>query len=372
VIPVRDRPFRIFMPASKRPSRIPLYWLRILEALNELDIPVEVIGAEVRTLAKRRQFSSRGRAVLPSAASVCVLLRSSAPVFLCVEHGVTTLLAAAAARLQDKQTIIFQEHRRRDEPRFSEWERRYRQLLGRFVHAFIANTDGAYGELADVIGVDRRKIFRGTLLVPPERASLSVDAGAPPPEPTRRPLFLFVGRLLESKNVGGLLKAAVALRARGFEFEIWIVGTGPERQALQTMAGTLISEGFVRFLGAYPNTAVGPFYETADVFVMPSFSEYRSMAVLEALRFGTPVIDSLRDGNAGDSVRHELTGLVFDPGVWGALEGAMERAITETETWRKMGQRGAAMLEAQTPRMAAAALRDVLSAVQAGVAPRGY
>ena len=91
---------------------------------------------------------------------------------------------------------------------------------------------------------------------------------APTPGASRRPLFLFVGQLVRRKNVGGLLAAATVLRVRGLEFEVWIVGDGPERSALEEQAAALIGEGS-RSLSA--DAAIGAVYEAADVFVMPSF-----------------------------------------------------------------------------------------------------
>jgi glycosyltransferase involved in cell wall biosynthesis len=338
------------------------FWPPILSALEDLGVRTEIIAGGVRP-SKNRQSASRRR-VLPSVSFVYALLRSSAPTLLCVEFGVPTLLSAVVARLTDRRTIIFQEHQRGNPyVPLRAWERRYRQLVVALADAVVANTDAAYAELADAMGIDRRRIFRATLLVPPERAALSRETGFVP-EPSRRPLFLFVGRLVRPKNVGCLLSAAATLRARGFEFEVWIVGEGPERSKLEAQAAALIAEGVVRFLGARPNSEIGGAYEAADVFIMPTFRDYHSVAVLEALRFGTPVIDSVRDGNAGDSIRHEVTGLVFDPCEPRALAAAMKRALLEPEVFREMGERASAMMEEQTPQTAAAALRDILKAVQ--------
>jgi glycosyltransferase involved in cell wall biosynthesis len=342
-----------------------IYWERIFEALEDVDVPVEFIPA-MMPLTKAKWPVLGGRVSLPPPTSfVRALRRSSAPALLCAEYSLATLLSAVVGRLTRKRTIIFQEHRGREGIRLPWWERRYRRLLGVLAHAFVANTDATYIELADDIGIDRRKIYRATLLVPPERAALCREVHSVP-EPARRPLFLFVGQLIERKNVGSLIDAAAALRAQGFEFEVWIVGEGAERSELEARAGEMVQEGVVRFLGSCPPAAVGAAYEAADVFVMPSFRDYRSVAVLEALRFGIPVIDSVRDGNAGDFVRHELTGLVFDPYEPGALEGAMHRAIADLDMVRELSRRVSELMEKQTPQTAAAALREILGAVAPG------
>jgi glycosyltransferase involved in cell wall biosynthesis len=242
-------------------------------------------------------------------------------------------------------------------------ERRYRQLVCLFAHAFVANTDGAYAELVGPLGIEPRNVHRAMLLVPPTRGALAQDSEFKR-RPDRRPLFLFVGGLFRRKNVGALVDAAAALRARGFEFELWIVGDGHERAQLERQAIQLVNEGAIRFLGSLPNTAVGAAFETADVFVMPTLHDYRSVAVLEAMRFGKPVIDSANDGNASDFVRHEMTGLVFDPNQPDALTEAMERAVLEPELFREMGRRAAAVMDEHTPQTAAIALRDILDVLK--------
>lgn len=75
----------------------------------------------------------------------------------------------------------------------------------------------------------------------------------------------------------------------------------------------------MRFLGQIPEDAIGSIYGVADAFVMLSFRDYRSVATLEALRFGKMVITSSQDGNSTDLIRHEETGLVFDAFEKGAL-----------------------------------------------------
>src|SRR5205085_7295184 len=91
-------------------SRIPPYWLRMLEELDELDVHTEVIDAVVRPLIREAEPPPERRAYLPSVAFVRGLLRSPARIFLCVEYGLATLVDALAARLRCSRELIFQEH----------------------------------------------------------------------------------------------------------------------------------------------------------------------------------------------------------------------------------------------------------------------
>ena len=340
---------------------MPLYWAEILNALQAQGVHTEVVVAKVNPLINRDQPPPGRRGVLPSLAFIRALLGSSTSTFVCVEYSVATAITLVVARVRRTRALIFQEHRGREGLELARWERGYRRLLAALAHGVVANTDAAYAELTKVLRVSPQKVFRATLLVPPERHALSRSGGVP--SPLRRPLFLFVGQLARRKNVDGLISASTELRARGRDFEVWIVGDGPERAALERQASELVDESVVRFLGSCQSSEVGGFYDAADVFVMPSLRDYRSVAVLEALRFGTPVIDSVRDGNAGDFVRHESTGIIFDPADPNALAEAMEWAIVEPDRFSEMGKSAAALLEEHTPDAAASRLRDVIRAV---------
>jgi glycosyltransferase involved in cell wall biosynthesis len=342
---------------------LPIFWQSILRECDRRGLNTNVIGAVVHPLITQEQPPAARRAFLPSRDLVRALIASPAPVFICIEYSVATALCVFLACLRRRRTIIFQEHRGRGGLRLSLWEKAYRRMLASLSDAIIANTDGAFSELVNDLHVDSKRIFRATILVPPERAAL-MQNDVRVPDPRHRPVFLFVGKLQRLKNVDGLLRAAATLHARGLNFEVWIVGDGPERNKLENDHLDLVREGRVRFLGSWRPTTVGSLYEAADIFIMPSFRDYRSVAVLEALRFGTPVIDSMLDGNAGDLVLNEITGLIFDPYDPDGLRTAMERAIVEPAALRGFARNALSIMEDQTPRTAAAALCDIVRVVR--------
>ena len=170
----------------------------------------------------------------------------------------------------------------------------------RLADGVIANTRGAEHELHSELKVDRQKVKRISLLSPPPIEAL--NKGGPPREPSARPLFLFVGQLTELKNVEQLLIAVKLVTRQHLPVAVWIVGDGPLGKVLHTMTRTLELEDIVTFHGSVPYSSIGHIFEACDVFVMPSHVEYRSMAVLEAVRFGKPILDSALDGNVGDMV----------------------------------------------------------------------
>jgi glycosyltransferase involved in cell wall biosynthesis len=339
-----------------RPDALPLYWECLLHALPT-GVEIDVVLAPMRPVLRGRLL--RRQLAFPPVRLVHSLARSRTSIFLSVEYSLATLVTALVAKLRSKRLVLFQENAGRGGHRLTAGSRLYRRILIGMADAVIANTDRAYAELTKTLGTHPRKIHRATLLVPPGRDELCRHL-VKPPEPHRRPVILFSGRLIPEKNVSGLLEAAASVHASGVDFELWIAGDGPERSALEQRTSHLVRKGVVRFLGPWPPTAVGWLYDAADVFVMPSLSDYRSMAVLEAQRFGLPIVGSTYDGNAGETVRHDVTGLLFDPGEPGALESALRRALIEPRTLRQLSRNATEEISRHTTHTAAAELTRIL------------
>jgi glycosyltransferase involved in cell wall biosynthesis len=110
-----------------------------------------------------------------------------------------------------------------------------------------------------------------------------------------------VGRLIDSKGFD--LAISLLPRLAGeVDVELVIAGEGPERGRLQSLAQGLP----VTFLGHIADrTALADLLRTSDVLVVPSRSEGRPNAVMEALACGVRVVASDIPGNqavAGEGV----------------------------------------------------------------------
>lgn len=109
-------------------------------------------------------------------------------------------------------------------------------------------------------------------------------------DPRRADELLFVGRLAVQKNVDALLHAAAALRAEGRDVRIRIIGDGPERRRLQSLADHLGLAGAVAFDGRRDQTEVQAAYARATALVLPSTHEGMPLVLLEAMAAGIPVV----------------------------------------------------------------------------------
>jgi glycosyltransferase involved in cell wall biosynthesis len=136
-----------------------------------------------------------------------------------------------------------------------------------------------------------------------ERARLALGIG---PEVS---VFLFAGRLVDVKQVDVLLRAWSLLPPSSSRL-LLVVGGGPEEPRLRALVDDLgLSQ--VRF---EPFTdRVIDYLHAADVFVLPSKREGLSVALLEAMATGLPVLASDLPGNRA-IVTPGRNGLLFSPG----------------------------------------------------------
>lgn len=105
----------------------------------------------------------------------------------------------------------------------------------------------------------------------------------------RRFRFIFVGRLINLKNVDYLIRALSNLKLKNFE--LWIVGNGPEKRKLQSLADSLLPSQ-VRWFGTQPISKVPKIISKADCLVLPSKYDGWGAVISESLMVGTPVICS--------------------------------------------------------------------------------
>lgn len=110
----------------------------------------------------------------------------------------------------------------------------------------------------------------------------------PPPPPGNPPRALFIGRLVPFKGVDFLLRALESVP----DLRLDIVGDGPERNRLRTLANALAVSDRVKFWGEYPDEDLPRRMADADFLVLPSVTveEMFGMVLLEAMAAGRPVI----------------------------------------------------------------------------------
>jgi glycosyltransferase involved in cell wall biosynthesis len=148
------------------------------------------------------------------------------------------------------------------------------------------------------------------------RQRLEVEPGVP--------LLLFVGNLLPVKGLDVLFEAAARLAARGIDFRLWLVGDGPERDALERCGRALGLSSRLRFWGSQPHEVMPDFFRAADLTVLSSRSEGIPNVLRESLACGTPFV-ATRVGGIADIATPECA--LVPPGDPLALAEALETRL---------------------------------------------
>ena len=121
-------------------------------------------------------------------------------------------------------------------------------------------------------------------------------------------VFLFVGRLVALKNVETIIRAFACLNQEENIFAI--VGDGPERENLETLAKDLKAN--VIFTGRLEGEALNMWYNIADAFVLASYQEAFGAVTNEALLAGCYALVSNKAGSAC-LVEEGVNGYTFSP-----------------------------------------------------------
>jgi glycosyltransferase involved in cell wall biosynthesis len=151
---------------------------------------------------------------------------------------------------------------------------------------------------------------------------------------TDRPVILYVGRLSQEKGVDVLLAAVARLTA---DAQVAIAGRGPESGRLAATADRLGLSDRVRFLGFVPDADLPAIYRLADVFAIPSRAELQSLATMEAMATGLPVVAS--DAySLRELVSHEKTGLLITPGRADELAASLDTLLGAPGVRARMAQ----------------------------------
>jgi glycosyltransferase involved in cell wall biosynthesis len=148
--------------------------------------------------------------------------------------------------------------------------------------------------------------------------------------------LLCVARLIERKGQHHLIDAVRRLTQAGLDVTLDLVGTGDAQAANQALARELGVAERVRFRGYVPRERIADLYAEADVFVLPSFNEGMSVATLEAMAAGLPVVVT-RTGGTAELVDEGVNGVTFDWADVGTLTAELTGLAADRARLQRMG-----------------------------------
>lgn len=234
--------------------------------------------------------------------------------------------------------------------RLAEYDPFVRMTARNSVYAWATTEDTA--QRLRSLGAEQVEVYSQVGLSPQHIEELSSYGSQTPPL-----RFISIGRLLHWKGfyLGLRAFAQATLPATA---EYWIVGDGPERQRLETLAAKLGIAQQVKFLGKLSRQETFQALGQSRVLVHPSLHESGGMVCLEAMAIGRPVI-CLDLGGPAVQVTQEtgfkitaqtptqvvtdmasvMTALTDKPEAWEQMSHRCLQRVRATYSWETKGKR---------------------------------
>jgi glycosyltransferase involved in cell wall biosynthesis len=170
-------------------------------------------------------------------------------------------------------------------------------------------------------GIPARKIevVYNALETPPETDAARVA-------PFDGATLITVARLVAWKGIDGLLE----LIADRKDWRLLVIGDGPERGNLESLAARLGVSDRAIFTGGLPRRQVFAYMKTAEVFLLNSLYEGLPHIILEAFAAGIPVVASSAGGTK-EVVEDGVNGALVPPGRKELLSAAVDRLVSEPD-----------------------------------------
>jgi colanic acid/amylovoran biosynthesis glycosyltransferase len=149
---------------------------------------------------------------------------------------------------------------------------------------------------------------------------------------------LFVGRLVEKKGGEYLVRAMQLVQRAHPLCELTVIGDGPQRHSLETLARDLKVR--CQFRGTQPATIIRDALQKARIFCVPSLtagdgdSEGLGMVFAEAEAMGVPVVSTMH-GGIPEVVAHGLTGLLTPERDYQAIANALSGLLVDDDLWQQ-------------------------------------
>ncbi len=178
--------------------------------------------------------------------------------------------------------------------------------------------------------------------------SLNPDFIRPRYEGKREERIVSVGRMDANKNHEMMIRAFAALAERYPAYTLTIYGEGELRGHLEALAAELGVADRVFLPGVIPDVARQT--RRAALFLLTSYSEGVSNALIEALAGGLPVIATdVPSGGTVELITDGMNGLIIPAGDGKALEQAMDRVLGDPDFGDRLGREAVKIQERLAP-----------------------
>lgn len=156
------------------------------------------------------------------------------------------------------------------------------------------------------------------------------------------PIVSYIGRLDAEKHLPVLLRAFVQVLEQIPETHLVIVGDGTERLALQNLAKHLGIAKHVTLTGRVSDEDLVDLHKIATVFCMPSPAELQSIATLEAMASGQPIV-AVNAGALSELCQHERNGYLTEQDDSDAIAEGLLKILENPDVRQAMSEESLAI-----------------------------
>ncbi|MBS4023840.1 MAG: glycosyltransferase family 4 protein [Dethiobacter sp.] len=193
--------------------------------------------------------------------------------------------------------------------------------LSRWTTGYVTVSEWLAGELAEELGISTSiKVIPNGIALGARQCETEL------PFPPEQPVVATVARLARQKGVEFFIRAAAQLALNYPELRFLVVGDGPLRPKLESLAAALGLGERLFFMGYRHD--VPAILARLTVYVQPSLSEGQGITVLEAMAADCPVVASAA-GGLRELVRHGKNGILVEPGSVGGLVDAVSSVLND-------------------------------------------
>lgn len=150
--------------------------------------------------------------------------------------------------------------------------------------------------------------------------------------------LIYVGGLNRTKGVDQALNILARLNKRRILSTLDLVGDGPERHELESLAATAGVSHLVKFHGWLPRPTLGTVYSRAHIIVLPSRSEGWPKVLSEAMAYGVVPVSS-NVSCVGDYLRSFGAGKTFEPDDVEGFTEAIANYSAQPGAWKEESQK---------------------------------
>ena len=157
-------------------------------------------------------------------------------------------------------------------------------------------------------------------------------------------IVLSAGRLVPWKGFSRLIDTFSEIIKKDKDIKLYILGDGPEREALTLKVAQYKLQDKVIFLGRLSHNETLEYIKAADVFILNTFYEGMSHILLEAMAMGTPIATTRAGGNK-ELIMDKENGLIFEHDDKEEMEDAVFELLKNKDMAKKHTDNGKKTLE---------------------------